>query len=106
MTQWLSILSLGLVVAGCAAPRGRGLADDDASYKIPAIKTAVEQNDEKAIPQLILDLDSDDSAVRFYAIEGLRRLTGESFGYRFFDPVADRRMPIERWKAWQASREK
>jgi len=89
-----------VLAGGCARPTGRGLADDDASFKIPAIKSAVAAKDDKAIPQLVEDLESDDSAVRFYAIEGLRRLTGETFDYLFYDDEADRRGPVEKWKEW------
>lgn len=81
---------------------GRGIADDDASFKIPAIKEAVEEKDRDAIPQLIDDLDSDDPAVRFYSIEALRRLTGETFGYRYYQSETERQPAIERWKAWSA----
>ncbi len=94
------LIVLSMLIVGCARPVGRGIADDDASFKIPAIKSAVSEKNAKAIPQLVEDLDSEDAAVRFYAIEGLRRLTGETFGYRFYDNEADRREAVEKWKQW------
>ena len=90
-----------LFLSGCGSP-GRGLADPDASYKIPAIHDAVNDKDRAAEPQLVQALSNDDPAVRFYAAEGLRRLTGDSFGYRYYDNVVDRQPAIDRWKAWLA----
>lgn len=91
-----------LIAGGCARPTGRGIADDDASFKIPAIKEAAKEKDRSAIPQLIHDLNSTDPAVRFYAIEALRRLTGETFDYRYYQSERDRQPAIEKWKAWSA----
>ena len=85
--------------AGCGGA-GRGLLDDDASYKIPAIKKAVDRNDSSAAAVLVANLESEDPAVRFYAIEGLRRLTGRTFDYRYFDDEPDRRASLARWKQW------
>lgn len=104
MAHWPGIVLLLLAVAGCAQPKGRGLVDDDASFKIPAIKDAVDQKDRDAIPELVAALSDDDPAVRFYAIEGLRRLTGQTFDYQFYDDDPDRQAAIERWRAWLAER--
>ena len=84
---WLSI--------GCA-PKGRGLMDEDVSFKAPAIKDAVGDHQKTAVPQLVNDLDDDDAAVRFYAIEGLRRLTGQTFDYHYFDDLPGR---APRWRS-------
>lgn len=89
-----------LLAAGCTPSPSRGLADDDAAFKIPAIKQAVASDDKAAAAQLIEDLDSDDPAVRFYAIEGLRRLTGQTMGYRYYDHEPERREAIARWRQW------
>jgi hypothetical protein len=98
-----TVLLLWLVVVGCARPEGRGLADEDASFKIPAIKTAAEQKDRDAIPFLIDDLNSDDPAVRFYAIEALRRITNQTFDYDYFDDAPDRAPAVQRWREWYES---
>lgn len=47
--------------------------------------------------RLIEQLDSDDGAVRLVAISTLARLTGETRGYRYDDPVGVRRAAIDRW---------
>lgn len=72
----------------------------DPSGKIPAIKDAVEARDLAAARQLIKDLESDDPAVRFFAIQGLQRLTGQTFGYRYFDDERARKPALEKWHAW------
>jgi hypothetical protein len=87
-------------ISGCGAHGPRHVSDEDPEEKIPAIKAAVQAHDRSAIPQLIKDLNSDDSAVRFYAIDGLKSLTGQTFGYRYYDDEEQRKSAIERWKAW------
>ncbi len=97
------VILISLLTAGCAPSVSRGIADDDASFKIPAIKKAIASDDKAAAEQLVVDLENDDPAVRFYAIEGLRRLTGQTFGYRYYDHEAVRRAAVERWKQWLAN---
>ncbi|MDB5326110.1 MAG: hypothetical protein JWM57_1679 [Phycisphaerales bacterium] len=96
----LSVLAVGWS-AGCA-PKGRGLLDEDVAFKAPAIKEAVVDRQKAAVPQLVKDLDDDDSAVRFYAIEGLRRLTGQTFDYHYFDDTPARAPAVAKWQAWLA----
>lgn len=94
------MLFIGLTLVGCARPTGKGLADDDPSFKIPAIKQAAATHDTRAIPELIRSLDDDDPAVRFYAIQALKRLTGQTFDYRFYEEASQRRASIDRWEEW------
>ena len=72
---------------------------------IPAIKMAVSAHDLNACAELVKDLDSDDPAVRFYAIEGLQKLTGESFSYRYYDDETRRVPALKKWQQWLAERE-
>jgi hypothetical protein len=51
---------------------------------------------------MVKDLHSTDPAVRMFAILGLRRLTGETFGYRYFDGEDERRGAAGRWEQWLA----
>jgi hypothetical protein len=96
----LVVGQLGLLSA-CAAPRTpRVVNNPDLTGKIPAIKQAVATKDLAAAQQLVTDLDSDDPAVRFYAIQGLQRLTGETFGYRYFDDEEERKPALGKWQAW------
>jgi hypothetical protein len=94
-----AIIVLGCVMS-CTAPREPlTVHHADPSIKIPAIKIAVARKDLSAARQLVKDLESDDSAVRFYAINGLRRLTGETFGYLYYDDAEQRKPALKQWQA-------
>lgn len=96
------VLILIVASAGCSAPAGpRVVGNPDLSVKIPAIKQAAQTRDPEGIMAMIDELSSDDPAVRFYAIEGLRRATGQSLGYRFYDDQEQRRAAVQRWKQWR-----
>lgn len=72
----------------------------DPGQLIPAIKEGVQKGDRKIIPYLVKDLESTDSAVRFYSIDGLHRLTGEDFGYVYYGDQDAREAAVGRWKEW------
>lgn len=98
------LVALGLLAGGCTAPRPPlVVSDPDPSVKIPAIKKAVREKDLGAVRQLVQDLDSDDPAVRFYAIGGLERLTGQRFGYDYSADEIRRRPAVIRWQQWLAA---
>ena len=87
----------------CTTPRpDKHVANPDPLGKIPAYKQAVRAKDRKAAAQMVKDLHSTDPAVRMFAIGGLRRLTGETLGYRYFDGDDDRRAAAKRWEQWLA----
>jgi len=99
-----SLIALAAVMAGSGGGcffGGREAPDiksADPALKIPAIKSAVDRKDMSVVGALIKDLESDDPAVRFYAIQGLQRLTGETFGYEYY-AEADHRMPaLQQWQ--------
>lgn len=94
-------LVAGLVAPGCTLPRApRSLVDTDPTAKIPAIKSTADGNDQQSVDKLVAELNSDDPAIRFYAIRALQRLTGESLGYRYFDDEIEREPALRRWDAW------
>jgi hypothetical protein len=98
--NWGIVLIL-VVGAGCIAPRPPlSVKDPDPSIKIPAMKVAVEKKDLVAACQMVRDLESDDPAVRLYAIEALYRLTGERFGYLFYADEDQREPAVKRWRQW------
>jgi hypothetical protein len=76
------------------------VSDPDPSVKIPAIQKAVREKDRSVVPQLIKDLDSDDAAVRMYANHALQELTGQNFGFRYYDDDVEREPAVQRWKRW------
>ena len=102
----LAGLFAAALTIGCTAPRGPlVVTDPDPSVKLPAIKNAARKHDRGAVKQLVADLESDDPAVRFYAIGGLERITGERFGYDYYADEVQRKPAVQRWQQWLAERE-
>jgi len=94
-------LAAWVAVGGCNEPTGpRTAASADPAVKIPAIKQAVSDKELDQAVHMVKALESDDPAVRLYAIEGLQRLSGQDFGYRFYADVEQRRPAVEKWKQW------
>src|SRR5262249_19040992 len=59
---------------------------------------ASEHADRDQVPRLVNLLEDDDPAVRMYAILSLRRLTGQDFGYHYYDSDAERAVAVARWR--------
>ena len=87
---------------GCNEPTGpRTVWNKDLNIKIPAIRTAADGKDLTAAPELVRDLESDDAALRMYAIMGLKELSGgEDFGYVYYADVDRRRPAVTKWRQW------
>jgi hypothetical protein len=99
-TMTTTTIALG-IPAGCTAPKEEAsVAHPDPSVKIRGMKKAARERDMAAVRQLVKDLDSDDPAVRFYAIRSLGDLTGEDFGYRYYHDEVQRRESLGRWQEW------
>ncbi len=92
---------LVLLSAGCGARRvdyPADLAAQDPAMRIRAVQVAGERGDQGAVPLLVDRLEDEDAAVRFYAFEALRRITGEDHGYRYYKPGPERAKAVERWR--------
>lgn len=90
-----------LALLGCAPPVWEGGFDaPDPASQAYAIERSVRENDRTKIPRIIETLDSDDSAVRFLAINALYEMTGTTMGYRYYDPPMLREAAIQRWVDW------
>jgi hypothetical protein len=99
-------IPLVLLACGCTAPPPSGpVTSPNPEVKIPAMKRAVAAGDLHAARQLVKDLESDDPAIRLYAIYSLEELTGERYGYDYFAEPDDRAKAVERWKSWLAQQE-
>jgi hypothetical protein len=98
------ILLLPLIVGGCSKPDKPSIYSADPSLKIPALKTE-DLHDTKALRQMVRDLDNDDPAVRFYTINKLKEITGNTFGYRYYDDEVRRKPALTKWQQWLAERE-
>jgi hypothetical protein len=97
-------LLVPIVAAGCSKPDKPSIYSPDPSLKIPALKSET-LHDAKALRQMVRDLDSDDPAVRFYTIEKLRELTGNTLGYRYYDDELRRKPALKNWQHWLAEQE-
>jgi hypothetical protein len=94
-----ALMLLAVTAHGCAPSASRGGFDSgNPAARLYAIEHAARTNDRTAIPRLVEELESDDPAVRFLAISTLHRLTGETHGYRDFDPPPVRAEAVERWR--------
>lgn len=113
--RWfLALVTAGLLLAfvggtvGCTpAPRADAgsFESENPAAKLYAIQHAGDQHRTEDIPQLIAALDSDDPAVRLFAIEALERITGERLGYVPYAPPHERRAAVDRWvEAYEAGR--
>jgi len=97
---------LFLVAVSCAPPAITGGFDSPhPSARLFATRRAAGETDPAkasiALPGLIRNLDSDDPAVRLVSIQALEELTGETLGYRHFDPEWIRAAAVRRWaEAW------
>ena len=87
-------------LAGCGASVEPSFDDPTPEARIGALERAAATDDRSSIPHCVENLSSDDAAVRMAAAGALRKLTGESLGYRFDAPASDRAAAIERWRTW------
>ena len=102
------IAAAGCTAAGLCAPGCFGggrqpatLSSNDPGSKIPAIKQAVAAKETQTARVLVKALESNDPAVRFYAIRGLQDLTGETFGYVWYtEDEKVRQWSLDKWKQW------
>ncbi len=100
-------LLIGLLhLPACAPPISEGGFDaPDPGSKLYAIHRAGVQRDVTAIPRLIEQLESDDPAVRQFADQALRIITGKEMGFRHFDPPHLRQPAVGRWQeAYQSGK--
>ena len=92
-----------LPLMACAAPSTpypQALISERPAERIAAIKHAAEFGDESVIGILVQRLEDPDDAVRFFAIIALEKLTGERFGYQYYDSEVERARSVERWRRY------
>ena len=97
------LLLMVCMSAGCdmsGANLYTALQHEDPSVRIQAVHTAGKTKDPKAVPYLIDRLTDSESDVRFYAIQALKRSTGETMGYEYYEPAAKRAEAVRRWREW------
>lgn len=92
--------TMALAMMSCRPVEPLSVKNPDPTIKIPAIKDAVRRDKMSDVPQMVHDLNSDDPAVRFFSIYGLRKLTGEDFGYHFYLDEEERKPALTKWNEW------
>jgi len=104
LVAYISLLvAVVLIQTGCSDPLNRNmqledLNDPDVTVRIMAIKWASENKITEAVPQLVNLLQNEDKSVRFYAIQGLKRIAGTDNGFDYrADPVS-RADAVKRWQ--------
>ncbi len=94
----LSILMIIGSLVSCGQPGTSGGFDSPMpAARLHALGQAARTGDRSDIKRIVELLDSDDAAVRLLAISTLERLTGETFGYRHYDPRWEREDSIQKW---------
>lgn len=98
---FLMVSATVLVCASCSTRRGdlvQRLDDADPGHRIRAVVEAAETGRTDLLPRLVDRLEDEDSAVRFYAILALEKLTGSRLGYSYTAPRAERRKAVQAWR--------
>jgi hypothetical protein len=98
---WLGVAGV-LGGVGCTAPRPKpDITDPDPSVSIPGIKIAADRQDVSKSGELVKALESEDPAIRFFAIGALVKITGgERFGYEYYFDEEQRKPSVAKWQEW------
>lgn len=94
---------LALAVIGCTPKQSPAKADlraTDTAGRVPALVDAADRNDDHTLGELVHALTDDDPAVRLFAIQALNQRTGQTLGYRYYDPPDRRSAAVARWQNW------
>ena len=101
------IVFSAVLLTGCG---GRGVDEsrisdiesDLPTFQISAMHKAAQAGNYDYLAEQIELLSSEDSAVRFYAIMSLKKLTGTDNGYNYMHDSARRYEAVKRWRKWLA----
>lgn len=105
------VMLVTLVSGGCGGSvLSRRIAFSDldnrsSTVRIRAIKWASENRIEAAVPKLVDFLEDEDASVRFYAIAGLRRITGVDNGYDYKASAQRRAASVDGWREFLKTKE-
>ena len=109
--QAIAIVSVGMLLlpaGGCDLPRRMELSErfqhEDPSVRIEAALEVGRTGNRKAVPYLVDRLTDSEPEVRFVAYLALRKITGETLGYRYYAPAAERDKAVARWRDWLKAR--
>jgi HEAT repeat protein len=106
---WRAVLCKCLILAamataGCNGATEQsilcGLEGECPSERSAACLAAGQRGDESALPLLVERLEDPAADVRFFAIAALRRMTGQTLGYHYYDKPEERLAAVQRWRQW------
>jgi HEAT repeat protein len=89
--------------AGCADSSltlAQKFQSDDPDLRRDAIREAARTGNAQALPYLVDRLQDSEDDIRFYAIEALQRMTGQTLGYVAYEPSESRLAAVKRWREW------
>ena len=100
----LAVAAAGGCGAAQTLPLAAALQAESPTVRTRACRRAAEAEDPTVIPLLVERLEDTDPGVRMFAIGALRRMTKQSFGYRYFDDEVTRLRAVRQWRDWLARR--
>jgi hypothetical protein len=95
------IAAMILCAAGCGGgvrPYQASIQSEDPHERILAIRSAVDTNDQSAIPLIVDRLEDEDEAVQIFAFIALHKITGQRMGYELGQNDLAREQAVERWR--------
>jgi hypothetical protein len=97
----MAVYLVTVMAAGCAQNDSsirQRLESYDPTDRVRAVTDAARSGDPDLASALVDRLDDEDSAVRFYAILALEKLTATRLGYSYGAPAAERRESVDAWR--------
>jgi len=102
---------LAALGAGCNGPHRGGtggrfadiaeaLQAEDPARRIEGCLQAKRARDPRAAPLLVDRLEESEPDVRFYAIDALKHISGQTHGYCYYAEPAQRAKAVKRWRQW------
>ncbi len=106
---WLASAALPLaMLGGCVSPdEYRAMMQSEVpKERAQGCKYAGSYGSRSDVPLLVDRLNDKDSAVRMWANQSLRKLTGEDFGYNVWGTESEKNQAIQRWREYAADIER
>lgn len=92
---------IGLLISagnGCAISKTASLASEYPLDRARAAVACAEAGDPTAVHKLVDLLEDEDRGVRMYASLALERLTGSTYGFKYYAPRVERELAVDRWR--------
>ena len=99
-------LALLIGAAGCGGPDWKRLSvyerlqHSDPAARLWAVVEVGRSKDAKAVGYLVDRLTDSEPEIRMFAITSLEKITGQTLGYRCYDPPPAREAAVARWRGW------